>query len=185
MQKSTTLLVSSSAIAALALTGCTHNIPAYSTSYNNVMQAKAIKGTHPIALGQFIDPKNTLSIACRAEGTEKLPGGMSYVGYIKNAMQNELHASGLYNPNSKTKLDATLTKIDFTSSIGHGKWFIGMQFNDHKQAPYRIYSTYDFSTNFVADVACQEVATAFPEAVEQFLRTVYASPKFKRTLTGR
>jgi len=163
--------------------GCGYHASPYSPSFQNINALKSIEGkSHSIRLGDFSDPKNTKSLMCRLAAPEKLPGNQMFVEYIKNALKNELKISNLYSPNSKIKLDAKLEKINFQSNIGNGKWFITMKFNDHHQKPYRVSSVYRFSTNFVANIACSEVAQNFVPAAQKFLLTLYNNKHFQRTL---
>ena len=139
-----------------------------------------------INLGQFNDPKNTTSLGCRLEGEESLPSNATYISYLQNALKSELNQSGLYSTHSKMKLDATLDSITSNSMIGSSAhWTIKMTFNDHIQKPYTIKSTYHYSANYVADIACTEAAQAFVPATQQFLKTLYANPSFKKTLQGK
>jgi len=170
---------------ALLLGGCGHTALPYSPAFPNVNTLHRLNKGQPIALGKFTDPKQTRSITCRMEGGENLPGDVTYVEYIKNALQQELNNASLYSSKAKTRLDANLDVIDFSSMFDHSTWVIKMTFNDHKQAPYTVRSVYKFSTNFVADIACTQVSQAYVPAVQKFLLTLYQNKHFQRTLGHR
>jgi len=177
------ILAFATALATLVLSGCAHRISAYSPSYQNVTTlSKLAKQSHPINLGQFRDPKHTRSIMCRLEGSEALPNNETYIQYIHDGMKEDLENAKLYSTDSKTTLNASLDKVNFDSMMGNGQWTIMMTFNDHEQPPYTISSSYNFSTNFVADIACSEVAQQFLPAVQKFLGVVYRNPHFQKTL---
>ena len=168
------------------LSGCGHAVSNYSPSSVNVNLLHGLKqNAKAVNLGKFTDPNNTRALVCRLEGDEKMPDHVTYVSYVKNALKSELSQSGLYSPNSKIKLDATLNRVSFNSVTGSADWKIQMTFNDHIQKPYVIASTYHYSTDIIADVACAQVSHAFAPAVQQFLHTVYQNPHFKKTLQGK
>ena len=163
------------------LAGCAHQIQPYRASVKNLDQLHTLKATsHPIKLASFIDTKAVKSLTCRAEGTETLPNNEDYVSYIKGALSKELQHAGLLSDSSSIHLDATLNNVSFSSM--HGIWNIAMTFNDHRQSPYVVSSKYTFKTNYVADIACTEVANAFIPATQNFLDTLYHNKKFKKTL---
>lgn len=167
----------------LVLCSCAHDVSHFSPSFQNMEQLKQLKpNSQPISLGVFKDPKNTNNLSCRLEGSEYVPGHKTYVSYIQSALKTELKASGLYSSKSNKKLDATLDKVDFASMPGNGRWMITMTFNDHHQSPYSVSDVYKFSTNYVADIACTEVAQAFVPAVQSFLTKLYGDKHFIQTL---
>lgn len=170
----------------LLLDGCAHTISSYSPSFQNLNVLHGLTGrAEKINLGNFTDPKNTRSLMCRLEGPEQLPGNRTYVSYLKNALQSELTQAEFYSPHAKVKLDAILDQMTSDSVMGSAHWTIQMTFNDHIQKPYTVKSTYHYSTNVIADIACTEVAQAFIPATQQFLKTLYGNPYFKKTLHGK
>lgn len=169
------------------LGGCAHQISTYSPSFGNMTALHDItisEHAKKINVGSFVDPKQTRSIVCRLEGSEELPGGVTYATYLKNALKSELNQAELYSSNSKIKLDATLDKINVDSVMGSAHWTIKMTFNDHIQKPYTVSSTYPFSSDFIADIACTQVAQSFVPAAQHFMHTLYANQHFKKTLRG-
>ncbi|MCX7120963.1 MAG: hypothetical protein NTZ67_04210 [Gammaproteobacteria bacterium] len=120
------------------------------------------------------------------EGSEELPHNATYVSYLKNALKSELNQSGIYNSNSKIKLDAILDQVTSDSMIGSSAhWTIKMTFNDHIQKPYTVSSTYHYSADYVADIACTQAAQAFVPATQAFLKMLYGNENFKKTLKGK
>lgn len=171
---------------AMLLDGCAHTIASYSPSFQNLNALHGLTGhAAKINLGNFSDPKNTHSLMCRLEGPEQLSGNKTYASYLKNALQSELTQTGFYSPRAKVKLDAVLDQITSDSVMGSAHWTIQMTFNDHIQKPYTVKSIYHYSTNVIADIACTEVAQAFVPATQQFLKTLYVNPHFKKTLHGK
>ena len=168
------------------LGGCmSHAIPEYSPSYGNInLLTKLAKHSKPINLRSFSSKQPKRTLTCRLEGTERLPGHVTFAQYLHNALKADLKNAGLYASKSKTKLNVNLDYIDFASNIGNGSWTIRATFNDHHQAPYTVSSVYRYSTNYVADIACTQVAQAFVPATQQFLKTLYKNDHFRRTLRG-
>ena len=70
-------------------------------------------------------------------------------------------------------------ELDFNSNIGAGKWVISLSISSNKNNGYKVSSTYKFSTNWVADKACQQVAQAFVPAVQQLILKTISDPRFK------
>lgn len=176
-----------SLLASIALLGgCAHQISKYSPSFQNMTALHHLSGhAQKINLGVFTDPKQTRSLLCRLEGPEQLPGNATYVSYLKNALRSELNQAGLYAPHSNMTLDATLNHITADSMMGSAHWTLQMTFNDHIQKPYVVSSTYPYSTDVIADIACTQVAQAFVPAVQKFMRTLYANQNFRKTLQGK
>ncbi len=169
---------------ALLLSGCAQTISPYNPSSANINSLHRLsKNSQKIALGNFVDPNQTRTISCRLSENENLPGNVTYAEYIKNALHSELVNVGLYSNTAKKRLDAHLDQVDFSSTIGNGKWTIQFTFNDHHQSPYTVRSIYKFSTNFVAHIACTEVAQAFVPAAQKFLHTLYQNKHFRKTLS--
>lgn len=181
-----TFLLSVLLTGTILLDGCAHQVSSYSPSFANMSELRNIS-THAekINLGAFKDPNKTKSIVCRLEGSEELPGDVTYASYLKNALKSELNQAGLYSSNSKIKLNATLDEIKADSVMGSAHWTIIMTFNDHIQKPYTVSSSYPFSANFVADIACTQVAQSFVPAAQQFMHTLYMNEHFRKTLQGK
>lgn len=172
--------------AVVLFSGCAHQVSPYSPSFANIETLQHLKkNAQPIKLGEFSDPRRVRSITCRLEGSENLPGNVTYVEYIKNALQEDLTHVGLYSNAANNVLDANLDRIDANSMIGNGSWTIQMTFNDHQKAPYIVHSVYKFSTNYVADIACTQVAQAFVPAMQKFLQTLYQNKDFIKTISRK
>lgn len=179
------LTLSALAIASSFLAGCAHTAQPYNASFDNLNRLKMISSKHPakIRLGQFTSMNPKASIMCRLDESESLPNGMTYVQYIKHALQGELTYSNILSPDAHVVLSARLNNVDF-SSMG-GTWSINMTFDSNVGGPFTVRSTYHFASAFNADSACARASEAFVPAVQQFLRKVYATPNFQRLLKHR
>ncbi len=99
---------------------------------------------------------------------------MTYDKYIQDALISELKLAGAFDADAPTKLQGHLDYITFNSNIGAGKWQIDMTFSSEAIPPFKVNTVYKFFTNFVADVACNQVATALPAAVQELIGQVVA-----------
>lgn len=172
------------AVFSVFLSGCmSHVVQDYSPSFDNVSQLNKIRNatSHSIKIQDFTATKpGQRYIACRLEGIEKLPNGQSYEEYIQKALSDELTASGLLSDKAKTTLTGNLDKIDFDSMKGF--WHIQMTFNSNYGKPFTVTSDYSFSSGFIADMACEQVASAFVPAVQKFISTLYSNSNFQALL---
>lgn len=161
------------------LVGCGFTINPYSASVTNVMAIKN-SGTKPVSIASFSSYKPDLSsIGCRAAGPIETPDKSSFESYIRKAFIEELSLAGLYDPTSPLVLQGMVEELDFNSNIGAGKWVISLSISSNKNNGYKVSSTYKFSTNWVADKACQQVAQAFVPAVQQLILKTISDPRFK------
>lgn len=162
--------------------GCTHMTSNYGASPKNVEVIKNI-GASEISVGEFTSKSGEhTSIGCRAAGPVKNQNNQSFEDYIEKAFINELKMASAYKEDSNIKISGLIDKLDFNSNIGAGKWIIDANVTSTTSKGYSVKSTYRFSTNFVADKACQQVAQAFEPAVEEFINKVLTHPEFS-TLT--
>jgi hypothetical protein len=174
-------------LAILAVAGCSHVAPRYGISATNVesIRASATSPQQKISIGQLSTFKPGLnSISCRAAGPVKPPDGLTYEKYIQGALVSEFKLAGIFDDDSPIVLQGRLDSINFNSNIGAGKWQIDMTFSAQAVAPFQVSTVSRFSTNFAADVACNQVATALPAAVQDLIGHVVAHPSFKSLLNS-
>jgi hypothetical protein len=170
-------------ISALLLTSaCTHTSQRYGLSAENVAALQQLKQSTGASLQ--VAPFTTFSpglnsILCRAAGPVETPDQRPFEAYLREALVSELKISGLFNEKSETILNGHLEHIDFSSNIGAGNWTIRMRFNKANETPFTIENTYGFSTNFIADIACSQVAQALNAATQDFLKKTFEHPSFK------
>lgn len=173
----TTLLIATSLISA-----CANVAPQYGASANNFEKLRELStsGSTRLSVAQFSTFEPGLrSITCRGVAPVEPPDGKTYEAFIQEALTTELKLAGIYAPESPVKLEAKLENINFNSSIGAGKWVIDMTFSAKGIDPFKVNSTYHFSTNWLGDIACRQVATALPEAIQDLISQVIAHPDFK------
>lgn len=174
--------------AALLVSGCTHNIPRYGLSADNVSTLQRMKSSSSNKLAtatftSFEPGKN--SIVCRAAGPVEVPDGKTYETYIRDALISELKIADMHSENSGTVINGHLEFIDFSSNIGAGNWIIKMKFWGQGSTPFLVENTYPFSTNFIADIACGQVAQAFVPATQDFIKKLVNDPQFVKIVQGK
>lgn len=124
-------------------------------------------------------------IMCRAAGPVEAPDQKPFEVYLREALISELKLAGLYGDKSGTVLNGYLENIDFSSNIGAGSWTIRMRFSREGGAPFTVEHVHSFSTNFIADIACEQVAQALGPATQDFLKKTFADPSFREIFQSR
>jgi len=172
--------------AAASLAACSHMTPRYGISGTNVESIHQVAGANAqkVSVGKFTASQgNQSSITCRAAGGVSTPDKEPFATYIENALTSELKVANVYDAASPVRIDGKLESIDFNSNIGAGKWLIDLTVSGTGVAPVKIHEQYDFSTNWVADKACEQVAAALQPAVQDTLGKLFKEPAFKTLVT--
>lgn len=166
----------------LLTTACAHTSQRYGLSAENVAMLQQLKQSSDATLqvARFTTFSPGLnSILCRAAGPVEPPDQRPFEIYIRDALISELKISGIFSEKSDSVLHGHLEHIDFSSNIGAGSWTIRMRFNKANEAPFTVENVYPFSTNFIADIACSQVAQALNAATQDFLKKTFEHPSFK------
>lgn len=172
----------------VASVACSHVSPRYNTSATNVEEIRQVtKGSDTkIAAGTFTATEaGKSSIVCRAAGNVVPPDSKTYDQFIKDALFDEMKVAGIYDESSSLKFKGNLDSIDFSSNIGAGKWIMKMTFSSDGVEPFTVENTYEFSTNFIADIACEQVAQALPAATQDFIKKFVESAGFKNLVSNK
>jgi hypothetical protein len=165
---------------AATLSACGYNINPYGASVQNVETIKALR-ISPVAVEKFTTFEPELSsIGCRAAGPVRTPNEQPFEKIIESALTDELKLAGAYDPKSPVIIQGHLEYITFNSNIGAGKWVIKVKVSSKaKPDGFSVDSQHEFSTNWVADKACQQVAQAFGPAVQDLINKIVSHPQFK------
>lgn len=170
-------LVTIAAFVCSTLSGCAYNVSPYGLSSINIEKMRALQ-VKPVSVAKFESAKPGLnSITCRAAGPVTVES--SFESYIEKAFIEELKIAGLYDAASPVEIKGRLDEVDFNSNIGAGKWLLTLSLSSKSSPAYRVNSAYEFSTNFVADKACQQVAQNFGQAVQKLIGDAVSDPQFK------
>lgn len=184
MQKISCFLLAVVGMGMVIISGCSFTGQGYQSSYESVSALKAVQGkTHPINIANFTASSSARgTIMCRLAGPVQTANDSPYYQFLHDAMVADLKKANLYQENAETTLHANLDDIALSTMLGDGHWQIKMTFNDGKHSSYTITDRYNFSVNYIGDIACGEAATALTPAIQQFLLKVYRSKEFKKTL---
>lgn len=173
----------SACIATLTLVGCSHTAPRYGLSPENQITLKTLKTSKRVAVGPFTSSEpGKQSIVCRAAGPVEAPDGKTFDAYLREALINELRIADVLDEKSSVVIKGYLEHIDFNSNIGAGKWIIRLTMTAPGTQPFTIENTYGFSTNFIADQACAQVAQALLPATQDLYQKLFAQPQFQSLL---
>ncbi|OOY03002.1 hypothetical protein BMI87_19880 [Thioclava sp. F28-4] len=112
-------------------------------------------------------------------GPLDLGGGDDLANTIKQAIQGELLAGGMFRVNA-TPINIIVTELKPDSF--NGSWTIGLQAYSRKSSGYAIQSTTGFSTSFSAVSACNNTATAFNRALSDAIQKLVKDTRFKSLL---
>lgn len=174
--------------AVLMTTACSHVSPRYNASATNVEEIREIakESTSKISVDTFTaTEKGKKSIVCRAEGSISAPDNKTFDEFIKNAVSDEFRVAGIYDAKSLVKLQGNLDYIDFSSNIGAGKWTMKMTFKGENVEPFLVENVYEFSTNFIANIACEQVSQALAPATQDLIKKLIQHPSFKKIITQK
>lgn len=177
----TRLRIIAAVIVTSLISACANVSPRYGVSATNVEKLRELSagGTAHFSVAQFSTFNPSLkSITCRGVVPIEPSDGETFEAYIQNALTTELKLAGIYAPESPVKLQAKLENINFDSAIGAGKWVIDLTLSANGVDPFKVNSTYRFSTNWIGDIACQQVATALPAATQDLVSKIISHPTF-------
>lgn len=170
----------------LLTSGCANVVKDYKASALNVNTIEENYNSSDIKVkisGFTSDGSETTSLMCRLEGPIKPPGGISFEAYITEAFKSELNFAKIYSEDSLTSFNLYFKDISFNSTIGMGKWVIASNLSSANNSDMKVESIYEFSTNYVAGIACAQVSEAFPKAVQKFIATIISHPEFERIIS--
>lgn len=173
----------SACVVALTLMACSHTAPRYGLSPENQVALKTLKGSKRVAVGPFTSNEpGKQSIICRAAGPVEAPDGKTFDAYLREALINELRIADVLDEKSSVVIKGHLEHIDFNSNIGAGQWMMRLTMSAPGATPFTVENTYSFSTNFIADQACAQVAQALLPATQDLYHKLFAQPQFQSLL---
>ena len=167
-------------IVTAALTGCGYNINPYGASVKNIEILKT-QGIKPVSVAPFTAREpGQKSIMCRAAGPVSAPDDMTFEKVVEKALIDELKLAGAYNEKASISIRGHIEEMNFNSNIGAGQWSIKVQVSSNSNPEgFSAKSEHQFSTNWIADKACQQVAQAFGPALQDLIFQIISHPQFK------
>jgi hypothetical protein len=170
------------ALIALSLSACdTYTAQQYQSSAANTisLQQLAARGERAtvgeVILAEGIQPRPT----CRLAGPLDLGGGDNLTETIKQAIQTELLAGGVYKPGATP---ISINVVALTPDSMKGQWTIGLQVYSTRSSGFTVQSVTEFSTSFSAVAACGNTATAFNRALSAAINMMVSDPRFAQLI---
>lgn len=121
------------------------------------------------------------SLFCR--GLNKsvyLPNKAPFVRYIEDALKSTLIQANRYDEQAINQLRGTITLVDFNTTAG--RWHLTGKFNVNNSIPVTINGVYSFPSAWDNDIACQNAAAAFDQAVGNFIHDILVNPALQKAL---
>ncbi|MDE2128629.1 MAG: hypothetical protein KGJ74_03055 [Betaproteobacteria bacterium] len=153
--------------------------PPYSISADTDVALKKMSVGN-IDVGEFKAPEN-FSAMCRAVGPIAPPDNMTFQGYIRKALADELKVAGKFDDHApKVTLSGSVEQLKFSSStdLVRGAWDIGLRVNSSNGKSDFVSEHYEFESGFLGGPACQNTAAAYFPAVRALIGKLVESPQF-------
>jgi hypothetical protein len=174
-------------VGAMVLSGCsTPTSPRYSISASNNQAIRALQLPR-IAVGAFTEPQKFYS-NCRGMGPATLPDGLTHTQYVRKALVDELSLAGAYDEAEPVfRLTGAVKNLEFSSNdkLVQGHWLVEMTLQSSNGAGIDVSSNYVFETAFAGDIACINVANAWPAAVQDLIGAIARNPSFVELVKTR
>lgn len=177
-------LTASCALALLA-TGCAQLLaPPYAPDYEGL---DALKRTAPqkAAVSTFQPTDGNAAVnTIGLRGARLLSGSGSFAKYLEEALIGDLKEIGIYDPASRTRIDATLLRNEISvGQIATGTGFIEVELTvtraDGTRRLRKVYAARtSFESSFAGAVAIPKGQIEYPTLVRTLLRQVYTDPDF-------
>ncbi|MDH3442227.1 MAG: hypothetical protein OEM63_15825 [Gammaproteobacteria bacterium] len=172
-------------LAAIA-TACQSIPPSFVTPYqaDPEVQAKLLEFEGALLSVDVFDtaPGAVLKMQCREQSIQ-FPRFGSVSEYIRNAIETELSAAGMYDQEASGYLTGTLNRAELridgrlaSGAIG-ATWIIEIDLHSSNGRSMRVRSGRAYRTSFEV-INCPEAAGALMPAVQKLLRTAVTEPSF-------
>lgn len=178
------------------LNGCTSFYTStYNSSADNVLAMRAMDAKHGhIGVGPIRDQvhyengDSNTGIVCRNLGfiaagpVSPSPTGITYSGYIRNALIMEMELAGIYSKTSQITITLTLTQLEYSTSLSQGYWKINTYVSIGTKQPFPVNEYYKFDASFSGGEACPQAANAFEPAVQELIHKIITNEVFQQTI---
>jgi hypothetical protein len=158
------------------LSGCAFTVPAYNQDSQNI-ETIGVRSKKINVVSVKPSFEDTGSNFCRLAGNVSIQQDKTYSEYLLDSLRGELKTQNLLDEKSESVVSVKLTKVGLSSMLGKTSWSIDGEytFGDMSEPISTIFNT---DSNFVAVVACNNIAANFPNAVSQHLNQFYKSAVF-------
>jgi hypothetical protein len=168
--------------ACLTLAGCdTYTGGTYSPDMTDLMTLKHLPPAN-VTVGSFTGPSD-VSLTCRLDGPIHIPGDIPPEQYISQSLAGELGVAGLSGgAGPGVTLTGNVSKFGFSSAMFGGNWQLAETVNSSNGKSVSVSTVYDFHSSYVADAACDDVASALEPAVQSLNEKLISDPGFPALL---
>lgn len=154
----------------------------YSISADN---REGIQKSHAkdVAVGPFV-AAGTIDPDCRGQ-TLVPPDGLSYEGYLRKALTDELKVADAYNDkNPRITLSGRVEAMESSSMVGltNGYWNISLLVSSSNGKSLAVQHKSTFKAGLEGTEACHRVAAQFPAAVQDVIHELVTNPAFSGLL---
>lgn len=167
---------------------CTHAPQRYGVSVTNNKALKDL-GAKNINVGEFANTSNIENNCRGIYGELSLPDHLTFEGYIKKALVDELSVAGAYgNGANSVTLTANIEKLSFstlTRITGGGSWDIGLRVKSSNGRELYVTEHYEYDASIQVWIACSQAANAYQPAVQNILGKLFNSKEFKDLVTAK
>ncbi len=108
--------------------------------------------------------------------------GLSYAGYIRKALIDEMKIAGVYDNSGIVTLTGSVDKLAFSSI--NSFWDINLTVTSSTGRYVSVVEHYRFPGSWTGVSACKNVADSFFPAVQDLLQKLIASPGFLALIRG-
>ena len=159
--------------------------PSYSVTEDNTKALKKL-GVGNIDVGAFTKTVE-FDNSCRVvAGVIEMPDKMSFEGYIRKALVEELKQAGLFDDHApKITLTGAVEKLSFTTlrTVYLSNWDIGVRLNSSNGKSAYISQHYEFNAGPGSLADCQTVADHYMLAVQKTIGKLIDAPEFQSLVT--
>ena len=165
------------AIFGVLLSGCVAcNIPSYSSDKRNLetIGKRSTKFNLVASKPSFDDTGKSL---CRMVGDVAIPQEKTFTNYLIDGLREELKAQGVLDEKSDNSIEVKFSRVSFSSTLGSTLWLIEADYT-FNSIKHTVSTVYNMDSNFVGNVACQNIAANFPNAAAKHFLEFYKSKVF-------
>lgn len=164
--------------------GCaSFKAPAYAPDYESVDRLKTAS-LQKMSVGE-VQPRDPGAAVNKItlRGSTLSPESGTFAHYLEDAIRSDLKEMGVYDSESKTRIDATILKNDIDVSglsVGYGVMDVKLTVSKRGALVFdKVYSANtQFESSFAGAVAIPRGQSEYPNLVRTLLRNVYTDPAF-------
>jgi hypothetical protein len=164
----------------LLATGCSHPVPRYTETVENVDRLLA-GGNSPVNIGVIGGSESFKSEKLRADSAIS-PYGESFADYLQAALKAEFTRAGRLKPDAKVEVAGMLLKNTISVGVETAHSEISARITVRAGTQLRYDKTHsardDWPSHFMAALAIPTARSRYPIVVNKLIGTIFADPEF-------